>query len=211
MSAARATNCHGASLPRDIQAGKQVAVAAFVRLIIEYLVSVFILASMGAAVVTQLDCGFDLSREDNARIQIAELRKAVVRYRAKNFFREPRHLDELVATGVMMWVPADPWGKSYLWIPWRGDQPSCLLSAGADRDFGTQDDIGEYCNPEALNARLLVDACLAMDRDATDAHGRPIRLVPSFPSKLLSWSFGADGLPDTADDAVAKCIPGHAT
>ena len=64
------------------------------------------------------------------------------------------------------------------------------------------DDILANCDLERLNKRRVLKAARHEDDRLADVYGRPIRLIRTKAS-LIAWSYGPDGLPDTADDHTA--------
>lgn len=117
--------------------------------------------------------------------------------------RWPDSLEELTPSPLER-VHADPWGRPILWLRPIGDhREGCLVCLGADGRPGTDDDIRGACDLELLNQHLVLQAGLQGRFGAPDAFGRPITFIDRG-SYILSWSYGADGRPDTADDHVAR-------
>jgi hypothetical protein len=78
----------------------------------------------------------------------------------------------------------------------------CVVSKGADGKLFTEDDVYSGCEKRVLNQYRLVHVGLAGDEGAKDLYGRPIRFIRG-ERDVLVWSYGEDGIPDTADDQVA--------
>jgi general secretion pathway protein G len=125
--------------------------------LIELLLVIAILAVLAAIVVPKFSGRTEQARVTAAQTQISSFSTALDAFEVDNGFypRGNKGLDELLTqpSDLTSWkgpyikdVPRDPWQNEYQYEAPGKFNPSSydLISAGPDKQFGTDDDIGNF-------------------------------------------------------------------
>ncbi len=96
-------------------------------------------AGVAWTALSSMRCGYP-ARETAATHGVL-IEQAIERYQVERRGGCPESLDELARTGIVLRVPNDPWGEPYA-FRCSADEAPHVWSAGADNEFGTEDDVG---------------------------------------------------------------------
>ena len=119
--------------------------------LIEIMVVVAIISLVLGGVGIMAFNAFKDAQTDNARKDVVQIQQAVEMYRTQKRGRCPKTLQDLKAAGIASKISKDPWGNDYA-IKCPGEQTEVdVISGGPDGEIGTEDDITNYQDEEAVD------------------------------------------------------------